>query len=99
MPDDISVDLKCPSCAAVDAPATLPDPATMGTSIGTVEMRKRMRATLETEDEEKRVFVRRQFCDVCQRVVGSGRLVAGAKENMSSIAEIVCAPCDAKYQR
>jgi len=99
MPDDISVDLKCPSCAAVDAPATLPDPTTMGTSIGTVEMRKRMRATLETEDEEKRTVVHRQFCDVCQRVVASGRLVAGAKENMSSIAEIVCAPCDAKYQR
>lgn len=99
IPEDISIDLRCPSCAAVECPSALPDHSTAGTSIGTVDMRKRLRTTLESEDEEKRAIVRRQFCDVCQRVVASGMIVGGDKENMNPIAEIVCAHCDGKYQR
>ena len=99
IPEDISIDLRCPSCAAVECPSALPDHNTAGTSIGTVDMRKRLRTTLESEDEEKRAIVRRQFCDVCQRVVASGMIVSGEKENMNPIAEIICAPCDGKYQR
>lgn len=99
IPEDISIDLRCTDCAPVVNPSTLPEPSTSGTSIGTVEMRKRLRATLEMEDEEKREVVRRQWCDVCQRIVASGRLIGGEKENMSPIAEIICAHCDGKYQR
>jgi hypothetical protein len=59
---------------------------------------------MEIEDAEagqvEPTKARRAFCDVCQRVVGSGSIVGGKeREPMGHMAEIVCAPCDGKYQR
>ena len=99
IPDDISIDLMCPDCAHVICPHPVQD-STTGSTIGTVDLRKRLRASMEVEDEEKKAMVRRSFCDVCQRMVCLGRLVRGdGKENLSGMAEIVCASCDARYQR
>lgn len=98
MPEDISVDLRCKDCTGTSGLDQV-DGAAVGGHIGTVEIRKRLRGTLEVEDEEKDALGKRQFCDVCQRVVAVGRLVGGEKDSLSSIAEIICASCDSKYQR
>jgi hypothetical protein len=105
IPDKLSVDFKCLECAPVAQPPSLPDQAMGGSSsIGTVEMRKRIRVDMEIEDAEagqvEPTKARRAFCDVCQRVVGSGSIVGGKeREPMGHMAEIVCASCDGKYQR
>ncbi len=100
IPTTISPEYRCRSCKSVDGPASLPDPATMGTSIGTVDMRKRMRAQMEVEDEEVDAEARRAFCDVCQGIVGSGQIVGGKqKEPMGHMAEVICTACDSKYRR
>jgi len=100
IPKKISVDFRCRACRAVAAPAVVPDPQTMGTPIGTVETRKRLRSQMEVDDEVPDEESRKAFCDVCQRIVGSGRVVGGEhKENMGRMAEIVCSSCDSKYQR
>lgn len=105
IPDKLSIEFKCLECAPVAQPPSLPDQAMGGSSsIGTVEMRKRIRIDMEIEDAEagqvEPTKARRAFCDVCQRVVGSGSIVGGKeREPMGHMAEIVCAPCDGKYQR
>ena len=100
IPNNISIHLNCVQCAEVEQPGLLPEPSTSGSGIGTVDLRKRMRVSVEVADEEKGAIDRRTFCDVCQRMVGSGRLIGGIdKESMSHIAEIVCASCDGRYQR
>lgn len=98
LPEETIIDLKCKECSGVSGSSV--DSAPIGDGhIGTVEIRKRLRGTLELEDEEKKETFRRQFCDVCQRLVAAGRIVGGGKERLSSIAEIICASCDSKYQR
>ena len=100
MPKNISVEFRCRICRPVASPTAFPDPSALGTTIGTVETRKRLRAQMETEDEEADAEARRAFCDVCQRIVGSGRVVSGeGKTSMGRMAEIVCAACDSRYQR
>ncbi|WRT69293.1 uncharacterized protein IL334_006277 [Kwoniella shivajii] len=101
MPDPIIVELKCTDCKPISQPSTLPDSSGSSTSpIGTVETRKRMRASMEFDDEEAKVRERRQWCDVCQRILGSGQITGGReKESIGGIAEIVCMECDGKYQR
>ncbi|WVR08840.1 hypothetical protein IAU60_005898 [Kwoniella sp. DSM 27419] len=104
VPDPISVHLRCPGCLPVDQPSTLPDQGSSsggsGTVIGTVETRKRMRSTMEIDDEDAKAVDRRTWCDVCQRIVGSGQIVGGKEgESLASMAEIVCVECDSKYQR
>lgn len=100
IPANISAEFRCRTCKPVDCPAVVPDPATTGTTIGTVEMRKRMRAQMELDDEEVEAGLRRAFCDVCQRLVGSGQVVGGReKEAMGQVAEVICTACDSKYQR
>jgi hypothetical protein len=101
IPEPISVEFKCLACADVVQPPSLPDQAVGGSSIGTVEIRKRMRVNMEIEDEEAGTNgSRRTFCDVCQRVVGSGCIVGGKqREMMNHMTEIVCESCDRKYQR
>jgi hypothetical protein len=105
IPGKLFIEFKCLECAPVAQPPSLPDQAMGGSSsIGTVEMRKRIRVDMEIEDAEagqvEPTKARRAFCDVCQRVVGSGSIVGGKeREPMGHMAEIVCAPCDGKYQR
>ncbi|ODN97330.1 hypothetical protein L198_03893 [Cryptococcus wingfieldii CBS 7118] len=102
IPNPINVSIKCLKCAPVQQPSTLPDPnqTASGSAIGTVETRKRMRTSMEIDDEDAKVVERRAWCDVCQKVVGSGQLIGGRqKENISHMAEIVCVSCDSKYQR
>ncbi|WVQ74471.1 hypothetical protein IAR50_004072 [Cryptococcus sp. DSM 104548] len=102
IPNPINVSIKCPKCAPVQQPSTLPDPnqTASGSAIGTVETRKRMRASMEIDDEDAKVLERRTWCDVCQKVVGSGQILGGRqKESITHMAEIVCTSCDSKYQR
>ncbi|WWC72872.1 uncharacterized protein I206_106836 [Kwoniella pini CBS 10737] len=105
MPDPIKVELRCTNCFQINQPSTLPDSTNNGEkghNIGTVETRKRMRVQLEIDDEEGKVSNRRQWCDVCQRIIGSGQILGGngnEQESISNIAEIVCGDCDGKYQR
>lgn len=104
VPDPITVSLKCPQCAPVKQPSTLPDSnqasSATASSIGTVETRKRMRTSMEIDDEEAKVSERRTWCDVCQRIVGSGQVCGGKdRENILHQAEIICTTCDSKYQR
>ncbi|OXG78541.1 hypothetical protein C348_04325 [Cryptococcus neoformans Gb118] len=104
VPDPITVSLKCPQCAPVKQPSTLPDSnqasSATASSIGTVETRKRMRTSMEIDDEEAKVSERRTWCDVCQRIVGSGQVCGGKdRENILHQAEIICTGCDSKYQR
>jgi len=72
--------------------------------IGTVESRKRLRISMEVDDEDGKVEGdrRKVFCDVCQRVVGVGGVWGGMKEkreNLGGMTEVVCISCDGKYQR
>lgn len=100
LPDHIVSEFSCLKCTPVARPAGIPDPAISGTAIGTVETRKRLRAGLEMQDEENGVDARRQFCDVCQRIIGSGWIKGGkAKMHIGHLAEIICSSCDARYQR
>lgn len=99
MPDEISAAFLCIECLPVKRPPPVGGDAGLGgPAIGTVETRKRQRMGMETEDEERKVKERRQFCDVCQRIIGSGQ-VKGGKENVGYLAEVICHSCDAKYQR
>ncbi|ORY33018.1 hypothetical protein BCR39DRAFT_504009 [Naematelia encephala] len=89
LPDPISVDLNCLDCGPVAQPPTFGDPATGGSEIGTVETRKRQRIGVEIEDEELKSGSRRVFCDVCQRIVGSGMIFGGKdREGILHMAEI-----------
>ncbi|OCF32422.1 hypothetical protein I317_05792 [Kwoniella heveanensis CBS 569] len=104
IPEPIETQLRCPTCVPVDQPSALPDQVASGASssgpIGTVETRKRIRASLEMDDEDAKLKNRRCWCDVCQRIVGSGQIVGGEeKESLIGMAEVVCAGCDSKYQR
>lgn len=59
-----------------------------------------MRASMEIDDEEAKVTERRTWCDVCQRIVGSGQVWGGKdRESILHQAEIICTGCDSKYQR
>lgn len=59
-----------------------------------------MRTSMEIDDEEAKVSERRTWCDVCQRIVGSGQVYGGKdRENILHQAEIICTGCDSKYQR
>lgn len=107
IPDKVSIDFTCTDCRAV--PQTLPlneiPAAANGSGIGTVDTRKRLRIAMEAEDEErKEVEGRRAFCDVCQRVFGSGLIAGGPtegqeRESLAHMTEMICASCDAKYAR
>ena len=100
IPDNTSVEFYCRDCQSVVSPAVVPDSAAVGSAIGTVDIRKRVRVHSEVEDEDVNPDVRRIFCDVCQRIVGSGQVVGGKeKQGMGHMAEIVCVSCDSKYQR
>ncbi|KAK8844157.1 hypothetical protein IAR55_006951 [Kwoniella newhampshirensis] len=100
LPDPILVNLRCSNCVPVSQPSTLPDQNVAGTSIGTVETRKRMRASMEIDDEEAKVKDRRCWCDVCQRIIGSGQILGGKeRESIAYMAEIICTSCESKYQR
>jgi hypothetical protein len=102
IPDSISVEFTCPECRPVYQPPPLSDMYGSGSSgIGTVDSRKRLRIAMEATDEEKaEVEGRRAFCDVCQRICGSGVVFGGpARENLAPIVEVVCTGCDSKYSR
>ncbi|WVQ81405.1 hypothetical protein IAT38_003529 [Cryptococcus sp. DSM 104549] len=105
IPSSITISIKCAQCSPVNQPTTVPDmgqgTAVSGAPIGTVETRKRMRASMEIDDEEAKVKEKRVWCDVCQRVVGSGQMWGGKDQenSVTSMAEIVCTGCDSKYQR
>jgi hypothetical protein len=101
IPDQIVAEFACPDCRPVTQPPSLSEMYGSSHGIGTVDTRKRLRVAMEAEDEDKaEVDARRVFCDVCQRVFGSGMVFGGhARENMASITEIVCAGCESKYSR
>lgn len=101
IPDQIVTEFACPDCRPVTQPPSLSEMYGSSHGIGTVDTRKRLRVAMEAEDEDKaEVDSRRVFCDVCQRVFGSGMVFGGhARENMASITEIVCAGCESKYSR
>lgn len=101
IPDQIVAEFACPDCRPVTQPPSLSEMYGSSHGIGTVDTRKRLRVAMEAEDEDKaEVDSRRVFCDVCQRVFGSGMVFGGhARENMASITEIVCAGCESKYSR
>ena len=100
IPDNTSVEFNCGDCQSAARPAIVPDPAAVSSAIGTVDIRKRVRAQAEFEDEDVEADMKRMFCDVCQRVVGYGQVVGGKeKQGMGHMAEIICASCDSKYQR
>ncbi|WVF65333.1 hypothetical protein IAT40_000059 [Kwoniella sp. CBS 6097] len=104
IPEPVQTQLRCPICVPVDQPSAVPDQGASGSSssgpIGTVDLRKRIRVSMEIDDEDAKVKDRRCWCDVCQRIVGSGQIVGGEeKESLLGMAEIVCAECDSKYQR
>ena len=103
IPDQIVAQFACPDCKPVAQPPSLSDMYGTGSShgIGTVDTRKRLRMAMEAEDEDKaEPDARRAFCDVCQRVFGSGMVFGGhARENMASISEFICTGCEGKYSR
>ncbi|WWC90996.1 uncharacterized protein L201_005935 [Kwoniella dendrophila CBS 6074] len=110
MPNPILIELKCIDCIPINQPDSSTSSNSTTNNIGTVETRKRIRIQMEIDDEELKLKDRRQWCDVCQRVVGSGQISGGSgsgsgskenqnKESISSITEIVCTGCDGKYQR
>jgi hypothetical protein len=104
IPDQIRAEFTCPDCKPVPQPPSLTDvygTGAGGHGIGTVDTRKRLRMAMEAEDEEKvESDSRRVFCDVCQRVFGSGTVVGGqGRENMAPISEFVCTGCESKYSR
>jgi hypothetical protein len=100
IPETVSVEFACTDCQPVPLPPSLNDVAS-GSGIGTVDTRKRLRIAMEAEDEEKKELAgRRAFCDVCQRVFGSGMIFGGSeRENLGHMTEIICTSCDAKYSR
>jgi hypothetical protein len=102
IPDQIVAQFACPDCRPVAPPPSLSDMYGSGSGhgIGTVDTRKRLRTAMEAEDEDKEADSRRVFCDVCQRVFGSGMVYGGhARENMAAISEFVCTGCESKYSR
>ena len=100
MPRSTTVAFKCLACVPVEQPSNASDSAALASTIGTVDMRKRVRMAIEADDEEVVEEARRVFCDVCQRIVASGQVIGGnEKEKMGHMAEIVCSSCDSKYQR
>jgi hypothetical protein len=103
LPDQIVAQFACPDCRPVAQPPSLSDMYGSGSGhgIGTVDTRKRLRMAMEAEDEDKaEPDARRAFCDVCQRVFGSGMVFGGnARENMASISEFICTGCESKYSR
>lgn len=103
VPDPVAVMYRCVRCKPVSGPPVhASDSLNIGDApiIGTVDTRKRARAAVEAEDEDRPLEEKRAICDVCQRVVGSGAIVGGqAKDPLGHMAELVCASCDAKYQR
>lgn len=103
IPDQIVAQFSCPDCKQVAQPPSLSDMYGSGNGhgIGTVDTRKRLRMAMEAEDEDKaEPDARRVFCDVCQRVFGSGMVFGGhARENMAAISEFVCTGCESKYSR
>ena len=99
LPKSLDLDLHCRSCRPVECLTSPPD-VTAGSHIVTLDVRKRLRISMEIEDEERHAVDRRVFCDVCQRLVASGRILdSGSAELVLSMAEIVCSSCDGKYQR
>ncbi|WWD06989.1 hypothetical protein V865_005086 [Kwoniella europaea PYCC6329] len=94
MPEPIIVQLNCTGCKPINQPSST------NNGIGTVETRKRIRVQMEIDDEETKVKERKQWCDVCQRIIASGQILGGDEnESVSSMTEIVCGECDSKYQR
>jgi RNase P subunit RPR2 len=108
IPEPTSVSIQCISCRPVEV-VPVPKGSTSSSTtmvIGTVDSRKRLRAGMEIDDDETGLGEQRKrvFCDVCQRVVGSGGVWGGNKEKgeregLMGMVEVVCASCDAKYQR
>jgi transcription elongation factor Elf1 len=99
LPDRVEATFTCLECKHVKITT---DATVSSTAIGTVETRKRMRVTMDIEDDASSKKERRQFCDVCQRLIGSGWIRGGREKDKRSVqgmAEIVCSSCDARYQR
>lgn len=103
VPDPVAMMYRCARCKPVSGPPIQASDSLnsgAGPIIGTVDTRKRARAAVEAEDEDRPLEEKRAICDVCQRIVGSGAIVGGqAKDSLGHMAELVCASCDAKYQR
>ncbi|WVW79591.1 hypothetical protein I302_101560 [Kwoniella bestiolae CBS 10118] len=102
MPDPILIQLNCTGCVPINQPSTISDSSSTNTGIGTVETRKRIRVQMEIDDEEMKARERKQWCDVCQRIIASGQVLGGSgreQETISGMTEIVCGECDSKYQR
>jgi hypothetical protein len=97
VPSPATPSISCLVCTSVEV-------MQRGPMIGTVDSRKRLRVSMEVDDDDKKgdEEKRRVFCDVCQRVVGSGGIWGGVKgknENLGGMTEVVCTGCDGKYQR
>lgn len=103
IPEQVAVEFTCTQCRPVAQPPALNDVPASGSGIGTVDTRKRLRIAMEAEDEDKHEHehaARRAFCDVCQRVFGSGSVFGGhERENLGYMTEIICSSCDHKYSR
>lgn len=101
IPTPISVEFRCPDCTGVHQPPTTDPHGAAGSSIGSTEARKRMRTAMEDDDLiNEEPASRRCFCDVCQRAVACGQVIGGPERSaLGSMAEIICASCDSKYQR
>ena len=99
LPKSLELQLHCRSCRPVECMNSPPE-VTAGSHFVTLEVRKRLRISMEIEDEEHHAVDRRVFCDVCQRLVASGQVKdASSAESVLSMAEIICPSCDGKYQR
>lgn len=99
LPEKTEAAFTCLDCKQVKV---YTDATVSPTAIGTVETRKRGRVTMEEEDRSGGDPEKRQFCDVCQRIIGSGWIrgtVHKARVSVQDIAEIVCASCESRYQR
>jgi hypothetical protein len=101
IPTSIAVEFRCNACAHVSQPTGTDPHGAAGSSIGSTEARKRMRTAMEDDDiVNEESGNRRCFCDVCQRVVAVGQVIGGSdRAPLGSMAEIICASCDSKYQR
>ncbi|ORX39265.1 hypothetical protein BD324DRAFT_619074 [Kockovaella imperatae] len=93
VPNPITFLLKCATCQPIASADS-----TDKTGLVTLDIRKRFRVSLEVDDEEHKAIDRRVFCDVCQRSIATGQMTRDG-ESMLGMLEIVCASCDAKYQR
>ena len=90
--------LKCLNCKPNTSSAS--EEGAHHGGIVTLELRKRLRASMEAKDEGKWPDERRIFCDICQRPVASGQITNGqGRESLLSSVEIICSACDGKYQR